>query len=158
MASDEVEDVYEEDEDMIDLGAPFTLAKVEIGLASSMHNPAFNEETGPTSLYNAPRPIEYNPLPREDHRTVYRLTQSITAAWGIMSAATPFPGHLLPDPDPYNWGIPLLRAILNLAQMTGRQYPLEATREEAVHWICQSIEDTNRGKFALRRGGDTVLC
>lgn len=80
----------------------------------------------------------------KEQRQVWLLSENITTAWGVSSPATVFPANYHPDPDPSNWGLPLLTTILKLAERTRTS---ELMRE-CVGLVCESIEKVNEGKCA----------
>jgi hypothetical protein len=87
----------------------------------------------------APFVPDFSTLSARDQAHIHSLRWEITQRWGIVSPASAFPAHLHPDPDPNNWGVGLLGAILRLADATNIQ--------DGVRLVCRSVEMENEGKF-----------
>jgi hypothetical protein len=85
----------------------------------------------------------YSSRSATEQRQIWLLSENITTAWGVNSPATVFPANYHPDPDPSNWGLPLLTAILRLAERTRTS---ELMRE-GVGFVCESIEKVNEGTY-----------
>ena len=131
-----------QDHDMAAIDA--LMAMPSASVAANTPDSAMSNAPAPiVAVPAAPSLIAFASLPPEDQIKVNRITQGIAIAWGIASPATPFPAKYHPDPDPNNWGIPLLATILRLARMTG---PGEKMRL-AVEAVCSSVERENEGMY-----------
>ncbi|KAF2825506.1 hypothetical protein CC86DRAFT_383377 [Ophiobolus disseminans] len=95
----------------------------------------------------APAITKFVSLSPEEQSTIYRTCHEISLAWSISSPASAFPYKYHPDPDPNNWGIGLLGAILRLAKV--------AKMDVAVSYVCHSIERENDGLSMV--DGDWVI-
>ena len=89
-----------------------------------------------------PTVYDYTTMSTDDRARIVRLISDIGQAWNIVSPASPFPSEYHPDPDTHNWGVVLLSGLCRLAIMTQAQ---SSFRDQAVHYVCCSIEERNSG-------------
>ncbi|KAF1850075.1 uncharacterized protein K460DRAFT_10290 [Cucurbitaria berberidis CBS 394.84] len=105
-----------------------------------------------TKVDTAPTIYDYTDLSADQKARINRLILDIGQAWHIVSPASPFPYQYHPDPNTLNWGIELLATLCCLAKMTGDQLSL---KNQAVHYVCHSIEERNLDLDVIQ--GDYVI-
>ncbi|CAO2647487.1 Nn.00g084090.m01.CDS01 [Neocucurbitaria sp. VM-36] len=99
-----------------------------------------------------PTVYDFSALSADKKGRIISLINGIGPAWQSVSAASSIPYKYHPDPDTRNWGIALLTALHRLAQMTRDELSF---KEEAVTFVCDSIEERNLDLDVVR--GDYVL-
>jgi hypothetical protein len=79
-----------------------------------------------------PPALAYASRSTTEQRQIWLVSENITTAWDVSLPSTVFPADYHPDPDPSNWGLPLLTAILRLAERTRTSKLMS----EGVDFVC----------------------
>jgi hypothetical protein len=79
---------------------------------------------------------------------ISHLLTSIATNWAVASASSPFPSGFLPDPEPRNWGLPLLEKLEEL-----RELSCQGLKNEAVFYVVRHLKERN-GLWEVEEGGE----